>query len=448
MHDTRQSIQPRLGHTTMRQEFAFPVLKVAGIAQNLHDIGISVTEDELLNPEKNIDQIKFIFELLAELCTGITREEMAQPAFSGLNSLNYPELHESSVPSLNSYRACGKMMELCGIQDFTIRDFIAPSAKRVRRQLSGIINFAKVRGEKQNILSDLSLTREDLVNKLNVKRAANDVLNNRLAILREQTAEEAKIIAQLEGRCNDIENEITNYNERQAIIREESGESKSTNFKLKDTIASTALQLEELHAQKKKLGSQIVSSPERFRKQIIDVGQSLQAEQKDAKAAERKVRELSAWLNNVEEAQIEVNSALEAVHEVKGEAERQRVMTIELDAHRSASSANKTMLSELDQTAQQLSRQSVRAEEKLSHLRKQITSRGTETQEAVEELHKQLLDAENARNQVLPSPFCDDLHFDLRCCFFFNMKTCKEQLLNPSYPFRSTCVWSERKERL
>lgn len=289
-HDSRQSIlQPRLGHSLVRQDFAFPVLKVAGIAQCLHDIGISVSEDELLNPEKNIDQIKFIFEQLAELCTGITREEMAQPAFSGLNSLNYPELHDDSVPRLNSYRACGKMMELCGIQDFTIKDFIVPTAKRVRRQLSGIINFAKFRGEKQNILSDLSGVREDLLNKQFAKTQANETLNNRLALLREQTAEESKVITLLEGRCNEIENEITVYNERQAVIREESGESKTLNYKLKDTLAATALQLEELQALKKKLAGQVVNSPERFRKQIIDVGQSLQAEQKDAKAAERKV---------------------------------------------------------------------------------------------------------------------------------------------------------------
>jgi kinetochore protein Nuf2 len=406
MHDNRQSIlQPRLGQTMIRHDFAFPVLKVAGIAQCLHDIGISVTEDELLNPEKNIDQIKFIFEQLAELCTGITREEMAQPAFSGLNSLNYPELHDNSVPSLNSYRACGKMMEICGIQDFTIKDFITPTAKRVRRQLSGIINFAKFRGEKQNILSDLSVTREDLLSKLNAKRATNDTLNNRLALLREQTAEEAKIIAQLEGRCSDIENEITVYNERQAVIREESGESKSSNNRLKDMIAASSLQLEELNALKKKLSTQIVNSPERFRKQIVDVGQSLQAEQKDAKAAEKKVRELSAWLTSVEEAQVEVNGALESVHEVKGETERQRAMTNELDAQRAAASASETALTELDQTVQQLGRQSLRAEEKLQHLRKQITSRGTETEEAVEELHKQLLDAEAARNQVCASPF-------------------------------------------
>jgi hypothetical protein len=44
-----------------------------------------------------------------------------------------------------------------------------------------------------------------------------------------------------------------------------------------------------LLATKKKLSGQVVNSPERFRKQIIDVGQSLQTEQKDTKAAERKV---------------------------------------------------------------------------------------------------------------------------------------------------------------
>ena len=290
MHDNRQSIlQPKLGYTTMRPDFAFPVLKVAGIVQCLYEIGISVSEDELLNPDKNIDQIKFIFEQLAELCTGITREEMAQPAFSGLNSLNYPELHDDSVPRLNSYRACGKMMELCGIQDFTIKDFIAPTAKRVRRQLSGIINFAKFRGEKQNLLNELGGVRMDLLNKQDVKAQANETLNTRLALLREQTAEESKVITLLEARCNDIENQITVFNERQAVIREESGESKTLNNKLKDTLAATALQLEELQNEKKKLSSQVVNSPERFRKQIIDVGQSLQAEQKDAKAAERKV---------------------------------------------------------------------------------------------------------------------------------------------------------------
>ena len=39
--------------------------------------------------------------------------------------------------------------------------------------------------------------------------------------------------------------------------------------------------------------------------------QSLQAEQKDAKAAEKKLREYDSWISSVEEAQSEVDNALE-----------------------------------------------------------------------------------------------------------------------------------------
>jgi len=384
----------------MRQDFAFPVLKVGAIVQCMHELGINVTEDEVLNPDKHADQCRHMFEQLAEVCTGITKEEIAQPAFLGLNALNYPELHEESVPRLNSYRACCKMMEICGIQDFTVKDFITPTAKRVRRQLSGIINFAKFRGEKYNLLVELSGTREELLNTLNSLRMKNESLNGRLNLLREQTSEEAKVIAAIEDNCAQIEQQISDLNQTQATIREESADLKSTNNELKDAISAASLQFEELTATKKKLAGQIVNSPERFRKQIIDVGQSLQAEQKDAKGAERKLRELQLWLNNVEEAQIEVNSALEAVHELKGEVDRQRAMTADLDSQRQAVSAQRTALGELDINVQQLNRQTSRAEEKLQHLRRQAATRGAETQQAVDDLHRQLLEAENARAQI------------------------------------------------
>ena len=38
---------------------------------------------------------------------------MAQPAFQGLAALNFPELHEESIPELNFFRACAKMMHVC-----------------------------------------------------------------------------------------------------------------------------------------------------------------------------------------------------------------------------------------------------------------------------------------------------------------------------------------------
>jgi hypothetical protein len=114
-----------------------------------------------------------MLEQLAEICTGITREEMAQPVFSGLSVLNYPELHEESISQLNSFRAVSKMMEICGIQDFSMKDFMAPSAKRLRRQLSGIINFAKFREERLVLLSDLNSTREVVLERMNKLKDQN-----------------------------------------------------------------------------------------------------------------------------------------------------------------------------------------------------------------------------------------------------------------------------------
>jgi hypothetical protein len=44
--------------------------------------------------------------------TGIAREELSQPVFSGISVLNFPELHEESIPELAFMRACSKMMQV------------------------------------------------------------------------------------------------------------------------------------------------------------------------------------------------------------------------------------------------------------------------------------------------------------------------------------------------
>ena len=65
------------------------------------------------------------------------------------------------VPILSS---CS-MMETCGITDYSINDLTAPTAKRLRRQLSGIINFAKFREERLTLLADLTMQRDFLTDQ-------------------------------------------------------------------------------------------------------------------------------------------------------------------------------------------------------------------------------------------------------------------------------------------
>ena len=174
-----------------KQAFSFPMLGTEEIAKCLNELNIPVTKEELLNPEKYKESCRRMLEILSEICTGVSRDELNQPAFAGLQALSYPELHEESVPQINSFRSCLKMMEKCEIQDFTIKDFITPTPNRLRRHLSGIINFCKFREERLVLLSDLSTTREEILDHLNELRDRNETLNNRLSLLREQTADES-----------------------------------------------------------------------------------------------------------------------------------------------------------------------------------------------------------------------------------------------------------------
>jgi kinetochore protein Nuf2 len=150
-----------------------------------------------------------------------------------------------------------------------------------------------------------------------IYRDKNESLNSRLALLREHTAEEAKVISKVENENKEFEMQLSNLNNQQAEIKDECAKLKSINNQLKENLSVSSLQFEESTALRKKLSSNIVNSPERFRKQIVDVGQALQTEQKDSKTAEKKIRELNNWLTNIEEAQIEVNGGLSSIQELR-----------------------------------------------------------------------------------------------------------------------------------
>ncbi len=149
-----------------------------------------------------------------------------------------------------------------------------------------------------------------------------------------------------------------------------------------------------------RLSGQIVTSPEKFRRQIIEIGQSLQHEQRDCKAAGKKLHDLTQWLLNIQDAQQDVNIALEAIHEVRNEVDKQKTMLAEFDSVKSKSHGLQSICQELQQHVGKQSRSIARYEEKVSTMRKQATQRAQDTQDNMENLHKQIVEAEAFRLQV------------------------------------------------
>ena len=87
----------------MAERYSFPILKVDEIRDTMNELQINLTNDDLTQPAGW--KVKQIYEQLIELLLNQRREDMAQPALSGLDELDYPELHEESIPMIAFLKA-------------------------------------------------------------------------------------------------------------------------------------------------------------------------------------------------------------------------------------------------------------------------------------------------------------------------------------------------------
>ncbi len=233
--------------------------------------------------------------------------------------------------NVNSFRAVGRMMEVCGIHSFTVRDLVSPDPKRTRRFLSGIINFLKFREEKLGLLAELTGTREGLNAHLADAKERASVVADRLTRLREQSAEDSRAVAAEETAIKETEIRIADLERQQTMTREETARLKDRNESLKSTLMRQVAELEEAQHTRAALASQVVSNPEAFRARIAEAGAALQADLREGRAAERRARDLQVWIASATEAVAEARLAVEAVSDVRAESERERAAEIELE---------------------------------------------------------------------------------------------------------------------
>lgn len=389
-----------MGRNPSNVQYFFPKLGWNEILKCLNELGITISKEELTKPDEHKDSVRRLLECLAEICTGSAREEWSQPGFAGLNAINYPELHEDSIPHLNSLRAIMKMMEVCEVRDFALKDIVAPTAERLNRQLSGIINFCKFREERLMLLTELNTNRSVLLDSLAQQQEKNEVLNNRLTLLRGQTAEEGEQIVALETDIKDMNARLNELRRKHESLESKIAQDQDTFNKLSAKVEEGKATHDALHNDMQRLSAQVVTSPEKFRKQIIEVGQTLQHEQHDAKVADKKVRELLGWVSSAEDAQSEVGAALEHITDIRGEVEKQKAIITDLDNTKQSVVGFASALSELQQNVAQGGRAAQRAEDKLAALRKTSLNRAEEHQIAADSLHTQLVEAEAFRVQV------------------------------------------------
>lgn len=302
--------------------YSFPILKNQDILLCLSELSIEATEDDLVNPTSG--KVQLMYSQFIEILLNQRREDMLQPSFSGIDALEYPELHEESVPTMGFLKSCHKLLSTSGISDFALHDITKPEYKRLRRNISAIINFAKFREERLQTFEGFTQQTEELA----ARKAALEEENERLvtevneANHRQQVeAPEAAALVAENGEREVVVRALWN---RQTAVQKECQTLKAQLHEVQDAIKEANAKLLDAREEAQALKSQIVPDPKKLKHDLAALQDSSAMEKSQLKGVEAKTALNEKASAAVRSAERDVEHVLSAQAECEAEGAKLR----------------------------------------------------------------------------------------------------------------------------
>lgn len=300
--------------------YSFPILKLETIVIKLRSrmLSNSVTGihvEDLQSPNPQV--IRHIMEIFVEEITGIGKEELnAGPQFSGIHCLEFNELHEESVPELTFFRAVVKMMCACGIDDFSYRDLIDPDPKRVKRQMSALVNFSQFRIERMAAFKEIMNHSEELISAKRKATEEQATLRVTLQELQSERTAEEPALAQLKNECCVLTDAINQLNKSQAMLRNDTSELKGHYNTCRDDVSAKHYAMLDATQELDRLTLQ-VTSPDIVKSDIQQTTLSLEEEKAEVVSLERRRRTTTTYFETIQRVEKDVGKITTMIHDIE-----------------------------------------------------------------------------------------------------------------------------------
>jgi kinetochore protein Nuf2 len=253
----------------------------------------------------------------------VSEHELFTPAKESLDHratfVEYPELHEESLGEIRFLRHCIKLMNICGIADFGIRDLATPTPRRLRRQLSAYVNFVRYREDKlSNVLEELIHYRStEVLPGYEQVHEEHIYLTERLQMVRRECEEDWRAVEAVENECAELEVEISRMSKTNTVIRNENSQMKKRVNDIVDMIETKSLDLQKLQTVQHKLNAQIVPSPDTIQQEMNDVKMSLEAQKSHTAKVEKELQTSRQTIENLRIAKDNVLKVIATMDDVQ-----------------------------------------------------------------------------------------------------------------------------------
>jgi kinetochore protein Nuf2 len=401
-----RAVTPASGRSS--RQYSFPLLPPTEIVACMQELRIPFSEQQLMQPTP--EHVRLVLEQLVELLTATRREELASPVPQALEALGFPELHDESASVVMFHRAVQRLMKASGIHDFSFNDYLKPEYPRLRRILSGVINFAKFREERLIQFQKITNRSEEAIQRQQELQMKCTDLEMQIRKWNERIASEQPKLAALESETGELASEITSLNKKQLQLQVQIRELKGKVNEYADQIANHKFELLQTKQEIAKLQAMIVSSPERVQQQLLDMESSLEREKRLVERLEHEHHLTQAETQALQEALQQLEELLKVLEDAELQVSRCKQARDVVQRHRSELQEKEQALRVLEQEASQLERQITAAEERISRVRTQLETRLADAQKEFatleaehEEVVRERVEAEQVahRNHLL-----------------------------------------------
>lgn len=407
-YNPRMSIVPAGQRSRKKEDEAEPFMRLPDkeIVGCITDIGIPFSVADLQKP--NALQVQKIFEWFANMILNVTRETV-DPAMRAAaeDVCGAADLGEALMPAdtrnlLGFFAALRRLLQACGIADFSFADLHRPTHDRLVKVFSYLINFVRFR-ESHTGLFDEHYTRADTV-KARVERlhAANRDMEAALAERRRGRKAAEQLAGEKHRRNEELKRrllELRRAQERAAVRLQEAKDRKTELAGALEDRTAARLTLRQESA---KLRPYVLQSAGALQSQLGELAAILAADKQHMDALDRRARALQTSADSFGVVATDVAGCVKVLDDMQTELAKEEEENVRKARQRDALTERGANVREVERTESLLQRQLAKWAERTEALRESAEEKAGRAKERMEEMrmvHRQLAEERSEKSK-------------------------------------------------
>jgi Nuf2 family/Nuf2, DHR10-like domain len=377
------------------RQYQFHVLRSNVIVERLEEIGVSVTPQMLMEPTTE-GMITVYRALVDEFFDELVVDSPASMEQT-LAGRDHPEMFTDSTEALAFVKHLVLIMRSAGVEDFSPRELENPDRFLFRRALSAIINFGLFRAGRLDKFEELLQSSSDLYDEKEQRELEVQAVREQIRALQARLEQEAPELEAHQEERKELDAQLLEATTKETGLKEAYSVVKGKREELKQENAAKLSETKTAELENERLEKQVVRSPEKVRKFIEDMKETLVAEREEIAKSEQRMEEGQARIEDLSRVQKEIRKATEVQSQVREEMQRASDEKKAVNKVKSKLSATTMNLQDQDQQMQQAQRQAASLAEKTNRMRQKAQQKEEEDAATLADVENDRVEADSQR---------------------------------------------------